>query len=156
MFAPDFGIEAEAAVTEEDFDLHAEIRRDEGGQNLLYCDGSGAHIGDGHKIILSDPERDALLCVDVANAEAQAERVIGAFYWASLDEVRKDVWIVVCYWSICSGFDKALHATRIGDYAEAGRELLRNKAGDGPSEILKKHADRARKYARWMETGKRE
>lgn len=155
-FAPNFGIDAAAATpAADDFDLVSEIRRDEGGRNVLYCDSSGAHIGDGHKIVISDKEREDLLCVDVAEAEEQAQRVIGAFFWDGLDQVRRDVWIVVCYWSVCAGFDKALHATRAGDYKEAGRQLLLNKAEDGPSEIMRKHPDRARKYARWMETGER-
>ena len=140
--------------------LADDIRAAEGQpSNVAYCDPAGLHIGDGFRIALSDAEREALLCQAIEQARTEAERTIGVV-WNTLDQVRRDVWIETCYWSVCSGFDDAIAALRRHDYFVAGAEILDSclyeysaaRCGD----IDYSNPLRARRLARWMVDGVRD
>lgn len=129
------------------------IREAEDGSNLAYCDPSGLHIGDGSKVHLSDAEREAQMCAELKQAREEAQRILGAFTWATLDQVRKDVIAELCYWSPCAGFTDTIRLVRAGDFEGAAVELLRNSEGDGPSGIVKTDMERAHRMARWLHSG---
>ncbi|MCY4429448.1 MAG: hypothetical protein OXC11_03525, partial [Rhodospirillales bacterium] len=53
------------------------IRTVEGDENVAYCDQLGVlHIGHGHKVAITDDEKEALLCADLAAARSEAKRVV--------------------------------------------------------------------------------
>ena len=142
------------------------IRDAEDGQNAVYCDSSGAHWGDGHKIkfksgphprnpeiVLSAADREALFCEDMKNAVDQAERVLGEALWTELSQtpsgqVRRDVWIELCFRSECASFVEALKATRAGDWPMAAHEIV-------DSTLIDIDRDRTVRMHRWMRSGVR-
>jgi len=133
--------------------LAEHVRTAQDGENVAYCDVSGLHIGDGHKIVLTDEEREALICADLQQARKEAKRVLGAFTWAGLDEVRQDAWILLCYNASCAGFTDAAHLTRVGAYASAALEVLDSTCATCLNTV---NPEGAARIARWFRNGVRD
>ena len=151
--------DAPLIVSDELFEI---VVDDEGWNNVAYCDTSGLHVGAGFKLTipegfyLSDDEIQATLCRKLDESQIEARELVGDATWAVLNEVRRDVLTVLCFWvRDCSDFDDTARLIQAGNYPAAAKEMLRNDAGDGPSDIVNKSAPRANRLSREMATGER-
>ncbi len=136
--------------------LEESIIENEGGQNTAYCDESGLHIGDGFRFQLSDAERAEHRCERIEEAKAAAERALGPETWRTLDQVRRDVYSEVCYWTGptgCHSFTWTIKHIRTGNWNAAADELLNTTC---PTCLYTVDPERTEVLARWMRRGVRD
>ena len=140
--------------------LLAEIQLDEGGDFLPYCDTLGVHIADGVRLeisgdylpMLSEAERLAITCRHIQTARDEARRMVGAYAWRKLDDVRRDAWTALCYAAACHGFTETAKLTRSGNYHGAANAMLDSRC---PTCFYTVNPNRAEKIAAWLRTGER-
>lgn len=146
--------------------VYEEITAAEGNKPGLYCDVAGLHVGDGVRVAIADAAaeleicamlesaesripaeaRRRLTCLGIRTAQGEAQRVLGAFVWPTLNPVRQGAWTVLCWWANCAGFVDTARHTRLGEWPEAGWEAIN-------STLPGRNLERARRVSSWLATG---
>lgn len=135
--------------------LPDDLKRDEGCKLVAYQDtldiwtvGVGhAHVAPG--TVWTQAQCDDQLAKDIAIAEGRLDD--GAPWWRSLDDVRQDVMVNLCFnmgWgngsSGLSSFKNTLACIKAGDYAGGAQGLLNSKWAGQVHDRSKRLADQLR------------
>ena len=105
--------------------LAASVRGHEGLRLEPYRDSGGVwHICYGRRLSYTEDECEELLAEDLAVAETEARRVVGAEAWTQIGPVRRDALSEAAYATSLHTFRDLLAAARQGEWDTAADELV--------------------------------